>query len=420
MAWKTGKAQGHKGLLIALKGFLTNAKMAHNCEADAGNAGTGYVSAERASDSPVDETWTLTATSATNFTVTGSVSGAQAAATVGTPYDNGIVAFTIVAGSTAFEADDSFTFQVANGLGATEKYTLKEWDTNYDAADGYQLMLMGPGTAGADEIYTGINTVKSVSDDYYNWRLAGMTAYSSGVSMGYQPGITQGRLPRLLLWTQQIPYWFVANGRRFIVVAKVSTVYQCLYLGFALPYGLPTQFPYPLVVGGSACPDATVAYNRYSSTHYSHRSFPSPYGYEAAVCTASSFDVVNPYNDHATLKVLQGTSWIKISNKGPTGTYGNTNVVWPYSSHAYITSPDNHFSTLLRENIDGTYPAFPTAVMISSPTKHIIGELQGVFAVPGFGGIAAEDTFVIGGDTYVAFPIDPNAARDEFWALKVE
>ena len=58
--------------------------------------------------------------------------------------------------------------------------------------------------------------------------------------------------------------------------------------------------------------------------------------------------------------------------------------------------------------------------MIENPNKHILGELQGCFAVPGFGGIAAEDTFAIGAGTYVAFPIIPNADANDFWALKLE
>lgn len=69
------------------------------------------------------ETWTITATSATNFTVTGFVSGAQGAATVGTPYNNGIISFTITAGVTPFISGDAFTLVIgtsvaSNPLGA--------------------------------------------------------------------------------------------------------------------------------------------------------------------------------------------------------------------------------------------------------------------------------------------------------------
>jgi len=417
MAYKIGYASSHKELLVALKGFLTNAKKAFNIAADAGNTGDGYVSAERASTAPVDETWTLTATNATNFTVVGSVSGAQAAATVATPYDNGIVAFTIVAGDIAFIIGDIFTFDVADGLGAVEVYTSKRYDTNYDALGGYEQIFMGPGTAGTDEIYTAIQTVESAGDDYYNWRIAGMTSYTNTL-LELMPGRTQGRLPRMLMWNQKIQYWFAANGRRYIVVAKVSSVYEACYLGFALPYGLPTQFPYPLVVGGAACPtSATVAYNRYSTVYGAHRGFASPYAVAAGACTELTFDT---NYDYGTLKILQGTSWIRIMNVYLTaGTFYKTNVVWPYCSASYGVQ-DGLFSAKLRENIDGSYPIFPTLIMCTSPNKHIFGELQGVFAVPAFGGIAAEDTFTIGADTYVAFPIIPNASRYDFWALKLE
>ena len=59
----------------------------------------------------VPEIWTITATSATNFTVTGSVSGAAPAATVGTQY-NDIISFKITAGGTPFIAGDEFTIEI--------------------------------------------------------------------------------------------------------------------------------------------------------------------------------------------------------------------------------------------------------------------------------------------------------------------
>jgi hypothetical protein len=68
---------------------------------------------------PQAETWTITATNATNFTVVGSVSGAQAAATVGTPYSNAFISFTINAGINPFVATDYFTITVLPNLKAS-------------------------------------------------------------------------------------------------------------------------------------------------------------------------------------------------------------------------------------------------------------------------------------------------------------
>jgi hypothetical protein len=58
------------------------------------------------------ELWTLEAVSATQFSVTGFVSGVQNIATVGVPYNNGIIAFDLTAGVTPFSVGDTFTINV--------------------------------------------------------------------------------------------------------------------------------------------------------------------------------------------------------------------------------------------------------------------------------------------------------------------
>lgn len=73
----------------------------------------------------VVELWTLTAINATTFSVSGFVSGATGNATVGVPYNNGKIAFTLNAGGVAFVASDVFTINVtsatvSNPLGAND------------------------------------------------------------------------------------------------------------------------------------------------------------------------------------------------------------------------------------------------------------------------------------------------------------
>jgi hypothetical protein len=81
-----------------------------------GGTGNGTVTGISAPYEAVDETWTLTATAAAadggTFSVVGSVSGAQAPATVGVAYDNGKVAFTINDGSTDFQVGATRVFSV--------------------------------------------------------------------------------------------------------------------------------------------------------------------------------------------------------------------------------------------------------------------------------------------------------------------
>jgi flagellar hook protein FlgE len=63
----------------------------------------------------VAETVTMTATDATHFSDTGSVSGVLGIATAGTAFTSGQIGFTIAAGSTAFVAGDKFTVATAPG-----------------------------------------------------------------------------------------------------------------------------------------------------------------------------------------------------------------------------------------------------------------------------------------------------------------
>jgi len=77
--------------------------------------GNGTISALSGGASSVAETITMTATDATHFTVSGSVSGVLGTATAGTAFTAGQIGFTIAAGSTAFVAGDAFTVATAPG-----------------------------------------------------------------------------------------------------------------------------------------------------------------------------------------------------------------------------------------------------------------------------------------------------------------
>jgi len=71
--------------------------------------GNGTITGITPGAGAVAETITLTATDATHFSVTGSVSGDLGTATVGTAFASNNVNFTVNAGATAFQAGDTFT-----------------------------------------------------------------------------------------------------------------------------------------------------------------------------------------------------------------------------------------------------------------------------------------------------------------------
>ena len=339
--------------------------------------GDGRLTEYRGGGAAVAQTFTITATSATTFSVVGSVTGSHADATVGVPYSNPRVGFTIVDGATPFQAGDVFTLSTAPkwttlrrslgskvlatqvntgtyaaqnlvdgkpdgdtnnywrvdspitipqdieitlyqdgddrpvparrvrqlvlagrldlrlleriGLGhprqrdrvqrhdgrrhtfdiaspvAATRYRLHITKPKYttammlgvirllradgvDAAAG-QMVWKAPGNDGDSEIYVGLKPFERADADYFDWELFGFDGFVDSSHLRLQPG-AHGRL-YLPLWDATIPYWFIADGRRVIVVAKINTQYEMAYLGLLDPYFSPEQWPYPLALGGT-------------------------------------------------------------------------------------------------------------------------------------------------------------------------
>ena len=120
-------------------------------------------------------------------------------------------------------------------LPANERWQVMRWVPGPPA----ELVLKGVGLAGTDEIYVAIQT--ETSSDYGNWKLRGYVTYNPGVAFDAQYNSSQTYYALLTL--SAMPYWFVANGRRIVVVVKTGTYYECVHLGMFLPYATPAQYP---------------------------------------------------------------------------------------------------------------------------------------------------------------------------------
>lgn len=96
------------------------------------NAGVFTVAVNTASSALVTEKWTVTAASATTFTVVGSVSGQQGSATVGVPFTspNGVVTFTVPSAPQTYVSGDRFEFETFKGDGFKQ---IAAWQNNGSA-----------------------------------------------------------------------------------------------------------------------------------------------------------------------------------------------------------------------------------------------------------------------------------------------
>lgn len=365
---------GHRRFFRILRRFVIGAPEIDDVAfTGAGNGPIGKI--DTYADSPVED-WTVTFTDATNFDVSGSVSGSQAAGTVGANYDNGIIAFRINAGGTAFEADDEFVIELkaTDNPGGTDAWVEDRYNPH---SSNLEWIAHGTGLAGSDAIYVGTRMSETPASNQWAMEIRGFTGFDSNLAFTAQPGVSP--IHTTLLWNQTHPYWIAVNGRRWTFTARVSTVYYGAYAGFILPYNLPSEYPYPLLIGGSG----TTTNTAWTDTSGTRSMYWHPQGSQAA----------------GSLRLPSG-SWGSVTEGG------NNIVVWPnYQNNTTNANAAGEYMELIETANAGEYPLFPMIlcenVQRTVPRARVIhGELDGIYAVPGFN-LSPEDTLSLGGDDYV-------------------
>lgn len=254
------------------------------------------------------------------------------------------------------------TFVQANG------WTVLRYDTS---VDNRELILKAPGLSGTEEIFCGIRTYQSSTADYYNLCAMVATGYVAGNSFDTQPGCVLSGVPA---HNQRIDYWLTLNGQRLALAMKVGTpVYESLYIGKMLPYGRPSQYPYPVVCGGMLLGAAAT---RFSDTSHSMA-----------------------YKGNKTNFQLR------------------TNDGWkqPYAypwQNAYLAG-----STSQLRDTGGVYPLLP--IELNDASANLWGALDGIFFVSGFNN-AVENTITVDGVDYVVIQDVARTGFYDYYALRLD
>lgn len=286
------------------------------------------------------------------------------------------------------------------------------WAKATDPAEG--VVLKGPGLSATEEIFVGLKLDANVPDDNASITIVGMTGVIPS-STDYKDHVNvtpQGT--RLMMRTAAMDYWFVASGRRFMVMARVSTVYEAIYAGFFLPYSAPTQYPYPLFIGGSAH-DATTreVVSSWRSTVESHANFTRCKRNNSASASGhpSNSWVLDPSGNwldagiDASSNIAIGPGFFgtgfDIRDNASTGNYGY-NTILDRLIPAY---GDN--KTLI-----------PVTLMQQTPSDQTYGVLDGVYRVHGRGN-APENTIVVDGVTHVVGIDTFRTGIADFWAMEI-
>lgn len=296
------------------------------------------------------------------------------------------------------------------------------WTQEWNVGDQY--VLRGPGLAGTDNIYIGLEKIKDSGSTVYDIRLYGMKGFNaSAANMSEHVGVAPAYV-KLMAADSAMNYWLTMSGRRFVFVVKVSTYYEALYGGFYLPFVTPAEYPYPLFTGGAGGPiiDSNNDPLRWNDAVWAHRIFTDPMYDEGSsgshLASPSArflppdglWNTVNHYRFGPQTYVFFPT----VHNYNCEPSTGGFHTKWwddekwkPWS-HVVVEKS--------RECLGGGYPATPLSI-VRRGVFESLGTLDGVFRVPS-NGLTAEAAITIDGDPAIVFPnVWRQDARD-MWAIK--
>lgn len=273
-----------------------------------------------------------------------------------------------------------------------------------------QVVLKGPGLSATDNIYIGLKLVADPANDSYSIVMRGMSGVLAGATdIGGHVGVSK----EVAIYTDSQPqtYWFVANGRRFVVVLKISTVFEAMYGGLFLPYAVPDSYPYPLFVGGSRGenPSSPVSWR---NTAADHTQFISPH-----------FGTL-PTRDSCAWMLSPAGEWIRGWN-GTGSDPGDPKVglapEQAFDGWSIIRDGSNGYGyDAIRQRMaagfDGSFPLIDISLMQAIPNDQSYGILDGCYRVPGAAN-SSENIITAGSVDHLVVQNCFRTGTGQYWAL---
>jgi len=276
------------------------------------------------------------------------------------------------------------------------------------------LLLRGPGLSEQDAIFVSMRHDAFPTEDRHYFSFRGATGPMS-TAVSFSGHVHTSGTVRMFTNNGPMEYWFVANGRRFMIVVKISTVFEAAYCGFILPYATPIAYPYPLLVGGSAGPAGQSG----SVTNWrSESAYHTNFLYANGNSPSSSTQV-----DASSWLLDPSGQWQKMENNASLGL-----VVSPYNvggTDMFGSSTDNssYNPALLRQRLDpafgGGYVLQPATIVQRDPADQTFGIYDGAFFVSGVGN-AAENIIEYDGVDHLVVQNTFRSGFGDYWAMALE
>ncbi len=294
----------------------------------------------------------------------------------------------------------------------------EDWELAWQAPSGApnlsDRVLKGPGLAGSDDVLIGFRLIEDALNNRYSIRITGLTGaipsaqqFDQHVNPCFDP-------VQIFLANQPMQYWFVANGRRFIAVVKVSTVYQVLYGGFFLPYSLPTNYSYPMYIGGSSGCGAGNPLD-WTSVVEGHSIFPYAF-YQSSTFVEPSAKMLDPSGQW-----LRCTGSNALSNN--LANVGMTPAEqFSFSGIDKTSNGDAYGYGNIRGRIEQALDGFaltPVGMVQTNPTDQNYGILDGVFNVSGHAN-SSENIISVSGINHLVIQNVFRTAPDQFIAVRLD
>lgn len=185
-------------------------------------------------------------------------------------------------------------------------------------------------------------------------------------------------------------YWIFVDNYRIIIVARMSIMYESMYLGFLNPIASERQYPYPMYVCGNS--------------HFKDQDWPNN----------KNGSFVFPIDGAGWLRRADGT-WRKFNASKPDPSASTDGTVFPYNSHNKKLIPN--YKEIDAVNQDN-FLLIPIMLQTNNPVD-INGLLRGCYWVSGTRDIDSERLLSYNGEQYIVFDTKEDRGANTYFAIKM-
>ena len=223
-----------------------------------------------------------------------------------------------------------------------------------------------------------------------------------------QPGTLPGVSPEAHAAFDDASFtiWIWVNNRRIMAAARIGTTDILIHLGFIQQFGTRSQYPYPLLISGSAV-DTTISFQ---TNHFGHSCVPDPCDNGAYLRWVDGTwqEVSNYSNSNGNRATARSaTGYCMWPQRQPmTSLEGDSSDASSYSEDGIFESFNTGSGTYISPSEINAHAMFPTVIVTNTTQNAVIGRIDGLFVVFGLG--------LVKGDTLTDSSESPALVHDVF------